>query len=128
MKYIPECNSCASFGLNIVQCKPNYAVTTNRGNADEILRRTPQHALIDGQPVHIPNSYYALRTYEGRKTVYRSVGPTRPKQRACLVRRNADWPRVPLPLRRTPRWRMGAQASRSAGLEEEVAGAFRITG
>ncbi len=33
-----------------------------------------QHALIDGQPVLIPKSYYALRTYEGRKTVYRSIG------------------------------------------------------
>jgi integrase len=33
-----------------------------------------QHALIGGQPVLIPKSYYALRTYEGRKTVYRTIG------------------------------------------------------
>jgi hypothetical protein len=34
----------------------------------------PQYALVDGVPVHFPGSYYALRPFEGSKTVWTTVG------------------------------------------------------
>lgn len=34
----------------------------------------PQHALVDGAPVHFPGSYYALRHFEGSKTIWTTVG------------------------------------------------------
>jgi hypothetical protein len=34
----------------------------------------PQYALVDGVPVHFPGSYYALRHFEGSKTVWTTVG------------------------------------------------------
>jgi hypothetical protein len=34
----------------------------------------PQYALVDGVPVHVPGSYYALRHFEGSKTVWTTVG------------------------------------------------------
>jgi hypothetical protein len=34
----------------------------------------PQYALVDGVPVHFPGSYYALRHFEGAKTVWTTVG------------------------------------------------------
>jgi hypothetical protein len=33
----------------------------------------PQYALVDGVPVHFPGSYYALRHFEGAKTVWTTV-------------------------------------------------------
>jgi hypothetical protein len=34
----------------------------------------PQYALVDGVPVHFPGSYYALRHFEGAKTIWTTVG------------------------------------------------------
>jgi len=34
----------------------------------------PHYALVDGVPVHCPGSYYALRHFEGSKTMWTTVG------------------------------------------------------
>ena len=35
----------------------------------------PGYAMVDGVAEYLPEGYYVLRTYEGKRTVYASVGP-----------------------------------------------------
>ena len=37
-------------------------------------RIRPGYALVDGEPVAFPDGHYVLRSYEGKRTIFRNVG------------------------------------------------------